>query len=680
MKNKMARICLAIVIFLSPAFYDFALAQEDIAQEDIAQDETAQEDIAQDETAQEGIAQDETVQEGIAQDEMVQDNAAPDNQRLIPPAVELLPPISRLSGEDNISLNIKGMDILDVLKMLAGYSNMNIVVGKNVSGRVTLFLKNVNVWDAFEIILLANDLAYEKKSGIIYIITQREYELLYGQKLNEKTKAKIIPLKYARAEDLAASLNQMKSNLGRIVVDIASNTVVLIDTPEKITAMQNFIKAIDSPVETRIFNLNYAQAEKLQAKIQDTLTKNIGRIKIDERTNKIAVTDYPAKLDELAKVISAFDEKNLQVLIDAQIIEVKPKDEFKMGVDWDYWLKKNFRLAASFPTSGAVNKLSFGTAADGRVLDEKGEYKGIIDLLRTIGDLKILSSPRIMAVSNQEAKILVGTKEPYASQTTVTGDGGTVTTAESINFVDVGIKLYVTPTVSRDNFVAMKIKPEVSSTGTPYVTAKGETIPIVSTSEAETSVIVKDGVTIIIGGLTKHKTDKETSRIPLLGNIPVLGALFGRTSNVSEKTELVILLTPHILSGETSFTDFSDVPPKDGAVVELEKGNLVIKKKGAGFQQGTAKKDGFSEYYTLVSDKVKAHALFIISPEAKEKGEAEISFTLSKNGNLIDEPKVSKSSNPLLAPIRGKSGKIRVPISSFSRFSAKRKRNLQNYP
>ncbi len=587
---------------------------------------------------------------------------AQDNQQPQTQEIESLPPISKASGNNKITLNIKGMDILDILKMLASYADMNIVVGKNVTGRVTLFLKNVDTWDAFEIILLANELAYDKKSEIIYVITQRDYELQYGQRSDEKKKVKIIQLKYARAEDLSASLNQIKSNLGRIVADAVSNTVVLIDTPEKIKDMQDYINNIDLLVETRIFNLNYAQAEKLQAKIQDTITKNIGRIKIDERTNKIAITDYPAKLDEIARIIAAFDEKTLQVLIDAQIIEVKPKDEFKMGVDWDFWLKKNLRLAASLPTSGAVNKLSIGTATAGKSPTENEEYKGIIDLLRTIGDIKILSSPRIMALNNQEARILVGTKEPYASQTTVTGDGGTVTTAESINFVDVGIKLYVTPTVNRDNFVTMKIKPEVSSTGTPYVTAKGESIPIVSTSEAETSVIVKDGVTIIIGGLTKHKIDKEKSQIPALGSIPVLGNLFKRTSNIAEKTELVILITPHILTGETSFTDFSQVTPKDGAVVDLEEGNLVFKKTTNAPEKNYIKKDDFTEYYQLISDRVKAHAFFIISPAAKEKGMVKVAFTISKNGALINEPSVSESSNPLLTPFAIKAVKSASPF------------------
>ena len=574
--------------------------------------------------------------------------------------IEPLPPIFGASGNKKITLNIREMPISDVLMTIADNSGTNIMVGKNVAGMVTLSLKDVSVSDAFEIILLANELAYVKKGDIIYVTTQGDYELQYGQRFDEKKKVKVIQLKYARAEDLLASLTQIQSTLGRIVTDAVSNTVVLIDTPQKIEDMEKFINSTDLPVETRIFNLNYAQAEKLQAKIQDVITKNIGRVKIDERTNKIAVTDYPAKLDEIFKMIAAFDDKTLQVLIDAQIIEIHPKDEFKMGVDWDFWLKKSLRLTASLPV-GVDNKLSIGTAAAGGVPTEKEEYKGIIDFLRTIGDVKILSSPRIMALNNQEAKILVGSREPYITQKTVIGSGGPNVVGDEVTFVDVGIKLYVTPTISRDNFVTMKIKPEVSSASISSTTAGGK-VPIVTTSEAETSVIVKDGVTIIIGGLTKEKVDKTTSRVPGLGRIPLLGNLFRNTSDVVEKTELVILLTPHILSGETSFTDFSQITPKDGAVVNLEDGKLVFKKTTSAPEENYSKNDDFAEYYQLISDRVKEQVFLDISPAENEKGMVKVVFDISKNGYLINEPFVSESSNLLLNSFAIEAVKLATPF------------------
>jgi type II secretory pathway component HofQ len=225
--------------------------------------------------------------------------------------------ISGPTDKNKISLDIRGMDIVDILKTLATRTGMNIVVGKNVTGRVTLFLKNVDVWDAFEIILLANDLAYETKGDIVNVMTQRDYELLHGERYKDNKRAKIIQLKYAKAADLSKAMNQIKSNIGRIVIDEGSNTLVLIDTPEKLMDMLDFIKNTDLPIQTKVYKLNYALADKLQAKIQEAITKGIGYVRIDERTNKIAVTDYPSKLAEIEKIVAAFDEKTPQVLIDA---------------------------------------------------------------------------------------------------------------------------------------------------------------------------------------------------------------------------------------------------------------------------------------------------------------------------------------------------------------------------
>jgi len=168
----------------------------------------------------------------------------------------------------------------------------------------------------------------------------------------------------------------------------------------------------------------------------------VGSVKIDERTNKIAITDYPNKVSEIGRIIEAFDEKPLQVRIDAQIIEISPeKDEFKMGVDWDVWLSKNMRMANPLSLSNS-NKLSLGMATAGISLGEKYDYKGVLDLLRTIGKTKILSSPSIMAINNQEAKILVGTKEAYITSSTSQSGSGTSETAQTVNFVDVEIFLY----------------------------------------------------------------------------------------------------------------------------------------------------------------------------------------------------------------------------------------------
>ena len=143
---------------------------------------------------------------------------------------------------------------------------------------------------------------------------------------------------------------------------------------------------------------------------------------------------------------------------------------------------------------------------------------------------------------------MVGTREAYVTTTITTGDV-TTTTSESVNFIDVGVTLYVTPTINKDGFVKMHIKPEVSSISDWLETTEGNQIPIVDTSNVETDVLVKDGNTIILAGLIKKTSDKDVSKMPLLGSIPVLGRLFSNVSDTNEKKELAIFLTPHIISG-----------------------------------------------------------------------------------------------------------------------------------
>ncbi|MFH1621954.1 MAG: secretin N-terminal domain-containing protein [Candidatus Omnitrophota bacterium] len=449
-----------------------------------------------------------------------------------------------------ISLDIKGMDILDVLKLLAKEGNLNVVTGKNVTGRVSMFLKDVNVWDAFEIIIASNGLAYEKKNGIINVMSSRDYELIHGEQYDDRRILSTKKLKFASVKDISAALNQIKSAIGKVVIDESSNTAILLDVPERILAMERVIDETDISyeLETKVFELNYAQTEKLKEQLQEVLTKNVGILKTDERTNKIIVVDYPDKIDQIERMIEAFDEKTRQVLIEAKIIQVTLSDEYKMGIDWKVILNKQLNITA-FNINRTLNTSGSQIIGGGaQVPTSTEDFRIIMDMLKTFGDAETLSTPRITATNGQEAKILVGSKKVYVTDTVTQTNSGT-NTAEQVQFIDVGVKLYVTPTINKDGFISMKIRPEVSSAATSYTTAQGNEIPIVDTSEAETSVIVKDGITIVMGGLMKDEDIKNTYKIPLLGEIPFLGAFFRRTENKTTKTELVIFLTPHIVSG-----------------------------------------------------------------------------------------------------------------------------------
>jgi type II secretory pathway component GspD/PulD (secretin) len=436
--------------------------------------------------------------------------------------------------------------------------------------------------------------------------------------------------------------------------------------------MEKFIKETDLPLETKVFNLNYAQADKLNAKIQEVITKGIGSLRFDERTNKIVVTDYPKKIEEIVNIIDAFDAKTAQVLIDAQVIEIKPSDKFEMGVDWNYWIKKHFQASTSLPIN-TTNAMILSTATG--TPTNPGDYTAIIDLLRTVGDTKILSSPRIMVVNNQEAKILVGTKDAYITST-VTQTEGNAVTAETVNFVETGIKLFVTPTINEKGFVTMKIKPEVSSAETRTLISqdKKTEVPIVTSSEAETTVMVKNGITIIIGGLRKDEHKKTVKKIPVLGDIPGLRYFFSSTSDEISKTDLVILLTPHIMSGDTAYTDFTEIKPENGAVVNMVAGNIV-KDRIINPKTNLSGEIRTEDYCNLVNDRIREIAL--AAKPRTEKGEVEIIFILSQEGVLVGEPRIIKSNNFKLNPYALKTIEQAIPFPPFPRGMNEEKRNFR---
>lgn len=447
-------------------------------------------------------------------------------------------------------LDLKDMDISDVMKLLSQKSGINIVLGNSVSGKVTLYLKNVTAKDVLNIIAKTNDLAFVEEPRLIHVMTGSDYERTYGRKFFKITKTVVQKLSYTSIADVVPMLERMKSPVGVILTDSRSSTISMNDLPENILDMVAFLREIDIPRMTKIFDLTYARAEDLSERINMILTPTVGSMRFDKRTNKVSITDVPDKIREIDNLIAAFDVKERQVSIEAKIVQVILSDRFQMGINWEAVLENshNLNFKGNFDVLSPIDKhgrMSIGTLAD-------DQYTAMIESLQTFGTTQNLSNPHIMVINNQEAKILVGSTEPYVTSTTTTPASGPTTTAESVNFIEVGVKLYVTPTIHNDGYVTLKIKPEVSSVTRNVTTSNNNTIPVVETSEAETTVLVKDGVTIVIGGLIKDEKINTDTSVPILGKIPLLGAAFRSKDHLTRKTELVIFLTPRIASGDVS--------------------------------------------------------------------------------------------------------------------------------
>jgi len=454
------------------------------------------------------------------------------------------------------SLELKDMDMTDVLNLLSQKSGLNIVAGKNVSGTASIYLKDVRLKDALRIILDSNGLAYREEDGILLVMSAQEYEKRYGQVFGGKIATRIIHMDYASVKDALAVLDQVKSSAGKILTDEKSNTLILMDTAERLGMMTGLIMEIDVPVEIRVFGLNYSLAKATAEKVEPFLTDGLGAVKYDERSNKIIVRDTAEKLARIARMIEAFDVREQQVLIEAKIVQIELSDSYELGVDWqaifagidDLTVKSDFNVI----DAGAANtgSLAIGTIAN-------NNYSATLEALRQIGDTNILSSPSITALNNEQAKILVGSNQPYVTTSTTTSSG-IATTAETINFIDVGVQLYVTPTIHNDGFITLRIRPEVSSVLDYLETSGDNSIPIVKTSQAETTVRIKDGVGIVIGGLIEDSAADTRNKVPVLGDIPLLGMAFRNRNTSQGKTEIAIFLTPRIISGDqevvTEFT------------------------------------------------------------------------------------------------------------------------------
>ncbi len=473
----------------------------------------------------------------------------------------ITPPVSLEEGlNQHIELDLRDLDIIDTLKFLAMKGGINIIASKDVTGKVSLFLKDVTIKDALQIILQANNLAYEKRGDIIYVMTEAEYKVIKGNNFKDTRQIKLFNLKYTTPETVFKALDTIKSDVGKLIVDEETGTVIVMDTPEKIAAMQPVIADLDQQRITRTFVLQYAKAKDVQAILAARLdSKRTGTVSMDERENLIMVTALSGRMREVEGLVKGLDKKTKQVLLEAKILKIILTDKYNMGVDWSKVVtsmrKEGVNMSGLFtsPTiATSTNFFQFGMGGSGH------NYSVIVQALAEFGETRNLSSPSIAVTNGETAKIHVGTSQPYVTTTLATGSTTSSTSAQ-VTFIDVGVQLVVTPIINDEGFVTMKIKPEVSdvdSNLTYQIAAQvNNTVPIVASTTAETNVMVKDGTTVIIGGLRTDQKNKTINKIPFLGDIPYFGAMFRNKSDSLEKDEIVVFMTPHIISGDNPASD-----------------------------------------------------------------------------------------------------------------------------
>jgi type IV pilus assembly protein PilQ len=412
-----------------------------------------------------------------------------------------------------VSVEFYEIDIKNVFKILQDVSGENFAVDDNVTGKVTMSLPKPAPWDEIlNLILKMNGLGKikEKEGSIVRIATMEKIK----KEADEKSAL------------VASKINEME------------------------------MKKAQEPMFTEYIPINYANAETdIKPHIEKLLTSSRsatstgggassgggGTISVDKRTNMVILTDTKKVISQAKELIYTLDKVTPQIMISARIVEVTKDFSRDLGVDWGMSSQDVYRedISGLYGFDIAMNHSVNASSGLGYTFNRLAGTPLLLDARLTAseltGDTKIISSPKILTLDNKTAKIDQGIE--YGYQSGVDENGNPV-----ISFKPIKLSLEVTPGVTPDKRVKMTLKiskNEVSGT------VAG--IPSLSTSEANTELLVNDGNTIVIGGIVKSSVSESRSGFPLLSNIPYLGQIFRSDTNADKKNELLIFITPTIV-------------------------------------------------------------------------------------------------------------------------------------
>jgi len=408
-----------------------------------------------------------------------------------------------------ISMDFYNADIHNVFRLISDISGLNIVVGDDVKGKVTLRLIDVP-WDqALNLVLATQGLGMVRVGNVI----------------------RIAPVEALRKEqDMAARAAEAR-----------------LDARKKKEELE--------PLITEYVQINYAKAEDLVPRVEEVMSER-GKVTFDERTNVLIVHDIGKSIKNVLFLVKTLDKVTPQVMIEARIVEAEAAFARELGVKWGAGFEHTWsgnivrglstgvgteigglEPLVNLPVAGATGLLDFSLLRTGQTM---WEIDAQLSALEQEGKVKIVSAPKIATLDNKEAMIKQGKEIPYLEFT----EEGTVSTV----FKEVVLELVVTPHITPDGRVKMKIftkKDELDWTNA--VTISGGLVPALDKKEAETELLVDDGETIVIGGVIKEKETVLMKRVPFLWRIPLLGYLFQYKSIEKEKTELLIFIAPSII-------------------------------------------------------------------------------------------------------------------------------------
>jgi type IV pilus assembly protein PilQ len=425
-----------------------------------------------------------------------------------------------------VTLNFQDIQVRSVLQLIADVSDLNIVVSDSVSGSLTLRLTNVP-WDqALDIILETRNLDMRRSGNVIWIapareISEREQQLLRARaerQTLEPLRTAMIPVSYANARDMAALIRAasadaeqgMLSSRGSVTVDERTNTLLVSDTVERLDDIRALVAELDRPVrqvliESRIVIARHDFNHQLGVRF------GISGAREDSRGNLYSTSAGLGGLDQINRAAIQNRRANTGTSLPVPLPALEE------------------RLNVNLPVTGPAGRLGFSILAADYLLDLE------LSALETDGHGEVISTPRVITANQAEAFIKQGVEIPYQEAT----QAGTGT---AISFKEAVLELRATPLITPDNRVQLQLNVKQDTIGEVFAG-----VPSIDKRELETRVLVDNGQTVVLGGIFQEERNFETSKVPLLGDVPILGRLFRHDATSDQKRELLIFVTPSIL-------------------------------------------------------------------------------------------------------------------------------------
>lgn len=418
-----------------------------------------------------------------------------------------------------INLNIFEEDVVNVIRGLSELTGIDVMLDDSVTGQLTLNLKDKTFREAIELILMNKGLSYTEVSDTLIIAAK---DVIQGYK---KPITRIYELKNVRAEAAKEILDgYVKEGTINIVADTRMNTLIVTGTIEEIEKVEGIIGTIDEKLQTRTFKIDNAiYTEEIEAikSMLSIIVPEEGRINIDSRQNEIIVKGTEEQLDNVETMIVGLDKRAPQIMIQAKVAEITLDSEKDLGIRWF--------------SGGAEGQITIGEITLGGSFERSGLIEATLRALQTEGKTNILSNPKVLTLDGKEAKILSGSKIPLRERT----EEG----VETIKYMNVGLSMIITPRLSSDEVITMDVYVTIDSLGEELI----QGYPVINSREEKVIIRANLGETVVIGGLITSEEIENIRKIPFLSSIPIFGELFKFTHTKSKKTEIVILITAHLL-------------------------------------------------------------------------------------------------------------------------------------